>query len=157
MKKYHFLIALLVVLLDRASKWLITVNITLYDSIPALPGFFRLTHVQNSGAAFGLFDESSSPWKIAILILFSVLALMVVSAMLWKDIHAKHHTRRTGADLGRRNRKPLGSPAQRQRSGLYTVPAKRNAKRATQRRRPCAIGEQLEVTAPGMPAVLRPF
>lgn len=118
MKKYHFLIALLVVLLDRASKWLITVNITLYDSIPALPGFFRLTHVQNSGAAFGLFDESSSPWKIAILILFSVLALMVVSAMLWKDIHAKHHTRRTGADLGRRNRKPLGSPAQRQRSGL---------------------------------------
>jgi signal peptidase II len=88
MRKYHFLIALLVVVLDRLSKWLVAGKITLHDSISVLPGFFRLTHVQNSGAAFGLFAESSSEWKVAILILFSILALAVVSALLWKNSHS---------------------------------------------------------------------
>ena len=88
MRKYHFLIAILVIVLDRMSKWLVAGSITLHDSIPVLPGFFRLTHVQNSGAAFGLFAESSSEWKVAILILFSILALAVVSALLWKNSHS---------------------------------------------------------------------
>jgi signal peptidase II len=88
MRKFHFLIAVLVVLLDRLSKWLVAGKITLHDSISVLPGFFRLTHVQNSGAAFGLFAESSSEWKVAILILFSILALAVVSALLWKNSHS---------------------------------------------------------------------
>ena len=88
MRKYHFLIAMLVILLDRLSKWLVAGRIMLHDSIPVLPGFFRLTHVQNSGAAFGLFADSSSEWKVAILIMFSVLALAVVSALLWKNSHS---------------------------------------------------------------------
>ena len=88
MRKYHFLIAILVIGVDRMSKWLVAGSITLHDSVPVLPGFFRLTHVQNSGAAFGLFAESSSEWKIAILILFSILALAVVSALLWKNSHS---------------------------------------------------------------------
>jgi signal peptidase II len=92
MRKYHFLIALLVVMLDRASKWLVAANISLHDSIPVLPGFFRITHVQNSGAAFGLFAESASEWKVAMLILFSLLALAVVCALLWKNSHAMSST-----------------------------------------------------------------
>ncbi|HEX9121294.1 MAG TPA: signal peptidase II [Terriglobales bacterium] len=88
MRKYHFLIAILVIVLDRMSKWLVAGSINLHDSISVLPGFFRLTHVQNSGAAFGLFAESSSEWKVAILILFSLLALAVVSALLWKNSHS---------------------------------------------------------------------
>ncbi len=87
-RKYHFLIAILVIVLDRMSKWLVAGSINLHDSISVLPGFFRLTHVQNSGAAFGLFAESSSEWKVAILILFSILALAVVSALLWKNSHS---------------------------------------------------------------------
>ena len=88
MRKYHFLIAVLVVVLDRASKWVVAGKITLHDSVAVLPGFFRLTHVQNSGAAFGLFAESSSEWKVAILVMFSILALAVVSALLWKNSHS---------------------------------------------------------------------
>jgi signal peptidase II len=88
MRKYHFLIAILVIVLDRMSKWLVAGKITLHDSISVFPGFFRLTHVQNSGAAFGLFAESSSEWKVAALILFSILALAVVSALLWKNSHS---------------------------------------------------------------------
>lgn len=88
MRKYHFLMAVLVVLLDRVSKWLVASNINLNDSILVLPGFFRLTHVQNSGAAFGLFADSASEWKVSILVVFSVLALVVVSALLWKNSHS---------------------------------------------------------------------
>ena len=76
MRKYHFLIALIVVVADRASKWLVARSIPLHDSVNVLPGVLRLTHVQNSGAAFGLFAESPSEWKVALLILFSMLALV---------------------------------------------------------------------------------
>ena len=87
MRKYHFLIAILIVVLDQATKWLVARNIDLNESRNVLPGFFRLTHVQNSGAAFGLFADSSSEWKVSILVVFSVLALVVVSALLWKNSH----------------------------------------------------------------------
>ena len=87
MRKYHFLIAAGVVLVDRASKWLVAQKITLHDSLTVVPGFFRLTHVENRGAAFGLFSDSPSEWKVAVLILFSLIALVVVSALLWKNSH----------------------------------------------------------------------
>jgi signal peptidase II len=92
MRKYHIIIASLVVLLDRMSKWLVAQRITLHDSIDVVPGFFRLTHVQNQGAAFGLFSDSPSEWKVAMLILFSVAALTVVSALLWKNGNAMNTT-----------------------------------------------------------------
>ncbi len=88
MRKFHFLIAALVVVVDRLAKWLVARNIPLHDSIAVVPGFFRLTHVQNRGAAFGLFDDSPGEWKIAMLILFSVVAMVVVTALLWKNSHA---------------------------------------------------------------------
>ncbi len=87
MRKYHFLVALAVVILDQAAKWLVATRVTLHDSIVVLPGFFRITHVENRGAAFGLFSESPAQWKIAILILFSLVALVVVSLLLWKNSH----------------------------------------------------------------------
>jgi signal peptidase II len=88
MRRYHFLIALLVVLVDRLSKLAIERNLSLHDSISLIPGFFRLTHVENTGAAFGLFADSPSEWKIAGLVLFSVIALIIVAALLWKNSHA---------------------------------------------------------------------
>jgi signal peptidase II len=88
MRKYHFLIAAGVVLVDRASKWLVSQNVSLHDSLTVIPGFLRLTHVENRGAAFGLFSDSPSEWKVAVLILFSLIALVVVSALLWKNSHS---------------------------------------------------------------------
>lgn len=92
MRKYHITIAALVVFLDRISKWIVSQRITLHDSVDIVPGLFRLTHVQNQGAAFGLFSESPSEWKVAMLILFSVAALAVVSTLLWKNGNAMNAT-----------------------------------------------------------------
>jgi len=92
MRKYHILIAASVVMFDRLSKWLVAQKIGLSDSVDIIPGLFRLTHVQNKGAAFGLFSESPSEWKVAMLILFSVVALALKNNMLWKNGNAMNAT-----------------------------------------------------------------
>jgi signal peptidase II len=84
----YFLIAVIVVLLDRWTKHLVAQRIRLYAHIQVIPGFFRLTHTENTGAAFSLFADSTAPWKTDLLIAFSVVALIVVSVLLWKNHHA---------------------------------------------------------------------
>ncbi len=88
MRKYFLVIAIVVLLLDRLAKWAVASNIALRDSVVVIPGFFRLTHVENTGAAFGLFADSSAQWKVGALVSFSIVALIVVSALLWKNSHA---------------------------------------------------------------------
>jgi signal peptidase II len=84
----YLLIALIVVVLDRWTKHLVAQRISLYSHIQIIPGFFRLTHTENTGAAFSLFADSTGPWKTVLLIGFSVVALAVVSFLLWKNNHA---------------------------------------------------------------------
>jgi signal peptidase II len=84
----YLLIALAIVLLDRWTKRLVAQRISLYSHIQILPGFFRLTHTENTGAAFSLFADSSAPWKTGLLIAFSGIALVVVSVLLWKNERA---------------------------------------------------------------------
>jgi len=87
-RTFYLLIALVVVLLDRWTKHLVARHISLYSHIQVIPGFFRLTHTENTGAAFSLFADSPAHWKTAMLIAFSVMALAVVSVLLWKNHHA---------------------------------------------------------------------
>ncbi|HEY1937132.1 MAG TPA: signal peptidase II [Candidatus Angelobacter sp.] len=85
MLKRHFLIALAVLILDRVTKWAIVKTIALEDTVSIIPGLFRLTHLENPGAAFSLFAESTSPFKSALLISFSLAALAVVALLLWRS------------------------------------------------------------------------
>jgi signal peptidase II len=91
-RKYHLLIAVFVIVLDRVTKLSVAKNISLHDSIQIVPDFFRLTHVENRGAAFGLFADSPSEWKIAMLVVFSILALVIVTALLWRNSHSLNTT-----------------------------------------------------------------
>jgi signal peptidase II len=81
----HFLLALLVIVLDRWTKHLVAARISMYSHIQVIPGIFRITHTENTGAAFSLFADSPSHWKTAMLITFSVVAMIVVSVLLWKQ------------------------------------------------------------------------
>lgn len=85
MLKRHLLTTLAVLLLDRITKWAVVQTIALDDAIPIIPGFFRLTHLENTGAAFSLFADSTSPFRTALLIAFSLAALAVVAMLLWRD------------------------------------------------------------------------
>jgi signal peptidase II len=88
MRKYHFLIALLVIVLDRITKRAIAQRLSLHGSITVIPGFFRIIHAENPGAAFGIFADSPTPLKVGLLIGFSIVALLIVTALLWKNSHA---------------------------------------------------------------------
>lgn len=72
-----FLTALLVVSADQLSKLWIKSNLTLGESLPET-GFFRLTHVHNTGAAFGLFQDQSTILTIAAIIGIAVLLFLVL-------------------------------------------------------------------------------
>jgi signal peptidase II len=79
------IIAAIVIALDRWSKLWIEHNIRIGHARVIIPGVFRLTHVLNTGAAFSLFEGSTSPTTVRnLLIAFSVFAVIVVLALLWK-------------------------------------------------------------------------
>jgi signal peptidase II len=67
-----FAIAFLVVVFDQASKYWVKTHLALGDSIPS-SGFFRLTHVQNTGAAFSLFYGRTS-----ILTVVSIVGVIII-------------------------------------------------------------------------------
>jgi signal peptidase II len=87
-RSVHFLLALIVVLLDQWTKRLVAARVAMYTHIQIIPGFFRLTHTENTGAAFSLFADSPSHWKTLLLIAFSFVAMVIVSVLLWRQTRA---------------------------------------------------------------------
>jgi signal peptidase II len=85
MRRYQFLIVAAVIALDRLTKWLVIRHLPEAHEIPVIPGLFQLSHWENTGAAFSMFADSSSPWRTLGLIGFAVIALLVVSFLLWKS------------------------------------------------------------------------
>jgi signal peptidase II len=84
----HFLLALIVVFVDRWTKHLAATRIAMYAHIQIIPGFLSITHTENTGAAFSLFADSPAHWKTELLIAFSVIAMVIVSILLWKQPRA---------------------------------------------------------------------
>ena len=79
------LIACAVFFADRLTKGWIVSHIPSGQDITVIPGFFRLTHVYNNGAAFSLFADTPSPDRVRwMLIAFSAIAIGIVLAVLWK-------------------------------------------------------------------------
>lgn len=63
-----------VIALDQWTKLLIRQNLERWDHISVIPGLFRIVHVTNTGAAFGIGAQSASP---VVPILLNVLAVGV--------------------------------------------------------------------------------
>ncbi len=73
-------LAALVVLVDQAVKVLVRSSFGLHDSVEVIPGFFSLTRVHNFGAAFGLMNAATFPFKTAVL---SAVAAIALSSLAW--------------------------------------------------------------------------
>jgi signal peptidase II len=78
-------ISIAVIVLDRLTKWMVAKRVELGDAVTVIPRVFRISHVENQGAAFSLFNDSSSPGRVRwILLVFSILAAAVVLLFLFK-------------------------------------------------------------------------
>jgi len=85
MKKRPALIALLVFALDRWSKHLVETRLAFESHVVVIPGFFDIVRSENSGVAFGLFKNAEAPYKVALLIIFSIGALLMLAWLLWRN------------------------------------------------------------------------
>ena len=70
--------------LDRLTKWIVEMRVSPAETYTVIPGFFDMVRAQNRGVAFGLFNESTFEWRTTLLVLVSVAAVVVVSAVIWK-------------------------------------------------------------------------
>ncbi|HER63006.1 MAG TPA: signal peptidase II [Desulfobacteraceae bacterium] len=75
------LLIILVVVLDQLSKLWVVGNFALYESVPVIPGFFSLTYLTNTGAAFGILAGHSTWWRQAFFIAIALAALVVITVM----------------------------------------------------------------------------
>ena len=69
----------LVVIVDQATKVLVGRQLELHESISVIPGFFDLTRVHNTGAAFGFMNAVELPYKTAVLAVIRAAALVALS------------------------------------------------------------------------------
>jgi signal peptidase II len=72
-------IAAIIVVLDQTTKAVVRATFDLHESVTIVPGFFDLTRVHNTGAAFGLLNAAEFPFKPVILILVAMAALAGVA------------------------------------------------------------------------------
>jgi signal peptidase II len=64
--------------LDVLTKWLVNENLAYGDQRTVIEGFFYLTHVRNTGAAFGLFADGPKDIRLSFFIGTSVIAIGII-------------------------------------------------------------------------------
>jgi signal peptidase II len=76
--KYYYFLIVGIVALDQLTKFLIAANLSQFQSVTIIPGFFKLVHVKNNGAIFGFLSNSGKPWVFIALTIISFIALLLV-------------------------------------------------------------------------------
>ena len=72
------MLALLVWVVDHLTKWAVRSNLDLGEGLAVIPGILRISYVQNTGVAFGLFHQVQSVWKPYVLASMAVVAVAVI-------------------------------------------------------------------------------
>jgi len=76
---FIFIVSILVLILDQATKFWIRTTFSPGYSHPVFPGIFHVTFITNTGSAFGLF-----PGGGPVFILFSILAIVILLVLAWQ-------------------------------------------------------------------------
>jgi signal peptidase II len=77
-------VAVAVFTADRWSKWMIETHLGPQTVKPVIPGLFNLVRSENPGVAFGMLADDAGRWHTPALVLMSVVAILILGAMLWK-------------------------------------------------------------------------
>ena len=84
-RAWLLLLSVFVIAADRITKWLASTRIELGSYVVVIAHVFAISHVENPGAAFSLFNDSGSPARVRwMLLVFSVVAAIAVLVALLK-------------------------------------------------------------------------
>lgn len=86
------LIAAVILALDQATKWLVLCYMGHAEERTVIPGFFKLVHWTNTGAAWSMFRDSSA--------MLAIVSLVALGALFIFRHHFDAHTRLGQIALG---------------------------------------------------------
>jgi signal peptidase II len=81
-RRRFFLISLVVVVADQATKLLAHGMLSGRGPVSVIPGLFNLAYSRNRGGLFGYFGELADPWRLLLLTLLPMLAIVLVALFL---------------------------------------------------------------------------
>jgi signal peptidase II len=79
-RRFDVALAVGVIVLDQIAKAVVRATVPLYESVTIVPNLLNVTHVRNSGAAFGLLSSVDFPLKTPLLAVVATAALLAVGA-----------------------------------------------------------------------------
>ena len=74
------IIAIVAVVLDQVSKYIVVQNIELRGKVPFIDGFMSFYHTRNTGAAFSMLSDSR--W---VFMIFSTISMGIIVYLLYKE------------------------------------------------------------------------
>ncbi len=77
-RRIEIWLPLLIVAVDQLTKVLVRQMLPLHASVSVVPGLLDLTHVQNTGAAFGILNTVDFPLKTVVIPVVATAALIAV-------------------------------------------------------------------------------
>ncbi len=86
MGKYASVVGLAtaIICLDQFTKWLVVTYVPAHAVIEVVPGFAELTHVKNTGGAFGFLAGADDAWRLPFFIVVSLVAM----GLLWQVVRS---------------------------------------------------------------------
>jgi signal peptidase II len=75
----HVLIAAVIAVSDQVTKAIVVRELPLHGSVTVIPGLLDLTHVRNTGAAFGLLNAVDFPYKPLVITAVALVALVAIA------------------------------------------------------------------------------
>ena len=77
-RRLELWLPIVIVLVDQLTKLLVRRTLPIHGEMPIVPGLVNLTHVQNTGAAFGFLNASEFPMKTVLIVAIATIALVAV-------------------------------------------------------------------------------
>ena len=87
MKAKHILMIAAVLLLDQLSKWGVQTSMQIDESFDVIPGFFRITYLHNTGAAWSMLEGK--------MVFFYLISIVFLIGMLYFYRTTDHRDRLT--------------------------------------------------------------
>ena len=78
-RRLELWLPIVIVAVDQATKAMVKASVPLHESVTVLPGFMDITHVLNSGAAFGILNGVDFPFKTVVIAVIAMAALVGVA------------------------------------------------------------------------------